>query len=175
MTYRERMMIDHPNSVGARFIGGVAGCPNAWYPGTPKPEYCVNNSLDTDKCTHCWNRQIPNNDISSPQAYFDRLYAHDDVYMGYTIVIMGKSGPTGKTWLAKKLREKGFNAVEIAEDVFNNISYLDSNNHFTVNGFNKTVTIILNKPLPKEEPVRKMTVSEVEKLVGSKVEIVAED
>lgn len=64
---------------------------------------------------------------------------------GYTYVILGKSGPTGKTWLCHKLKTYGFNAIEISEDVLPLIEYNDDKNHIALNGVYKTVVIVLNK------------------------------
>ena len=67
----------------------------------------------------------------------------------YTYIICGRSGPTGKTWLWNCLKEHGFNAIEISEDVIGLINYRDDKNHFIVNSANKSVLIILNKPINK--------------------------
>ena len=64
----------------------------------------------------------------------------------YTVVILGKSGPTGKTWLCTALKEHGFNAVEISEDIMYLVDYgLDDRNHCFVNHEQKLVTVILNE------------------------------
>ena len=66
----------------------------------------------------------------------------------YTYIIMGIVGPTGKTWLATKLRNyHGLNAVEITENIFEDVMYVDRRNHYNVDPLNKVVTIILNYPL----------------------------
>lgn len=65
----------------------------------------------------------------------------------YTFFILGKTGPTGKSWLTKELNSLGYSAFELSEDVFEFVKYNDDENHCVVNKFNKQVIIILNKPL----------------------------
>lgn len=64
----------------------------------------------------------------------------------YTIVILGKPGPRGKTWLCEALRQNGFNAIEISEDLACLIPWLacDDRNHCIVDIFDKHITIVLN-------------------------------
>jgi hypothetical protein len=69
----------------------------------------------------------------------------------YTYIILGTTGPTGKTWLATALRDRhGLNAIEITENIFEDVMYVDRKNHYTPDLIRKVVTIILNKPLDKE-------------------------
>lgn len=65
----------------------------------------------------------------------------------YTYIILGKIGPTGKTYLATELRKHGLNAFEITEDIFDLVDYRDNRNHYRVNSSNKTVIMVLNSPL----------------------------
>ena len=67
----------------------------------------------------------------------------------YTYIILGKCGPTGKTWLYTQLRSRGFNVFEITEDVASvGMTVEGSNsNQFIVNEQFKQITIILNRPL----------------------------
>ncbi len=64
----------------------------------------------------------------------------------YTIVILGKPGPRGKTWLRDTLRQHGFNVVEIAEDLAYLIpwEHCDDRNHYIVDICDKHITIVLN-------------------------------
>ncbi len=64
------------------------------------------------------------------------------------IIICGKQGPTGKTWLWNELRKAGHNAIEISEGINAFIDYRDNENHMVDAGF--TVIVILNKPLDRE-------------------------
>lgn len=88
----------------------------------------------------------------------------------YTYIIMGRSGPTGKSTLCNKLKEFGLQAFEISESVrglvdfythirhFNIPPHYDKkydkemieyekDNHMIVDGRQKVVTIILNEPV----------------------------
>jgi hypothetical protein len=71
----------------------------------------------------------------------------DECIRDYTYVILGKSGPTGKTWLWDKLRNEGFGVIEISEDIYKLVDYTDDHNHCIVDNFRKTIIIILNKRL----------------------------
>ena len=65
----------------------------------------------------------------------------------YTYIILGDGPCTGKSWLCKALREHGFNAFEISEDVGGLVTYRDKKNHIkTVNPYQQVV-IVLNHPL----------------------------
>lgn len=64
-----------------------------------------------------------------------------------TYVIMGRSGPTGKTWLCNELNTKGFNAVELAENTFDLVEYNDNRNHYRV--YENHAVIVLNQILPE--------------------------
>lgn len=65
----------------------------------------------------------------------------------YTYIILGKIGPTGKTWLCKALTDKGFKAFDISEDIFDLADYQDENNHCVINHFQKHVVVVLNQRL----------------------------
>lgn len=63
----------------------------------------------------------------------------------YTIVILGRPGPTGKTWLCNVLRQHNFNAVEISEEITPFVNWLDSKkNYYFTDPYTKHITIILN-------------------------------
>lgn len=65
----------------------------------------------------------------------------------YTFIILGKVGPTGKTWLCRELRSRGFDAIELAPTVYAEVSYKDNHNHLIVDEEQNCVTIILNRLL----------------------------
>lgn len=66
----------------------------------------------------------------------------------WTYIIMGRPGPTGKTYTWDLLRKNGYNAIEISEDIFNLVEYRDDKNHFLVNDNAKRAIIVRNKILP---------------------------
>lgn len=67
----------------------------------------------------------------------------------YTFIVLGKSGPTGKTWLTTGLKKYGFVAVELTESIIPFIDYRDDENHVIKNYMDNTIIIILNQPLQK--------------------------
>ena len=67
----------------------------------------------------------------------------------YTFFILGKTGPTGKSWLIKELNSRGYSTFELSEDIWKFVKYNDDENHCVINKFNKQVIIILNEPLSK--------------------------
>ena len=68
----------------------------------------------------------------------------------WTYMILGRRGPTGKTYLWDQLRKNGYNVIEITEDINPFIEYKDTKNHFFVYDSCKCVVIALNKPLKGE-------------------------
>lgn len=71
-------------------------------------------------------------------------------YKSYTYIVCGKPGPTGKSWLYHSLFECGYKAVELSEDMASLVNYNDDKNHVIINGVDKFVLIILNKPLVRK-------------------------
>lgn len=83
---------------------------------------------------------------NSPEWIFNDIanqYDSDE----YRYVILGKNGPTGKSWLCSKLKKDGFDAVELSEQLMDNVYYSGHQNYVKVDELHKTVIIILNKPL----------------------------
>lgn len=67
----------------------------------------------------------------------------------FTYVILGQSGPTGKTWLYNQLKIRGLDVVEISEDICYLVRYEDSDNHYIIDELDLKVIIVLNKLLNK--------------------------
>ena len=63
-----------------------------------------------------------------------------------TYIILGRPGPTGKTWLQRKLTELGYAAIEISEEIALSqaVEYTDYRNHIIETPSGATV-IILNQ------------------------------
>lgn len=57
MTYREKAMVEHPDYISGRYIGGVKGCPHDGpYYYTP---FAWFRCRATDEgCRECWDREI---------------------------------------------------------------------------------------------------------------------
>ena len=66
-----------------------------------------------------------------------------------TYIIAGRTGPTGKSWLRRKLDERGYKAFEISESLtlFRIVEFTDEKNHMIFDPFNEAVLIILNERL----------------------------
>ena len=62
-----------------------------------------------------------------------------------TYLVMGKGGPTGKSWLVNQLKEAGYRAIDVTEDAFEFvISRKTSGNYMKIDRMNKIVYISLN-------------------------------
>lgn len=55
MTFREKLMKEHPEKVDNDFGGGCYACPD-WY---GYEENRCNGTFDEEKCRACWDREIP--------------------------------------------------------------------------------------------------------------------
>lgn len=89
----------------------------------------------------------------TPQEILNMIIKNE-IYKNYSFIIMGKSGPTGKTWLTHELRERGYNATEISEHINDLVEYKDNRNHVILKYTRNLIFIILNRPLerkPKKE------------------------
>lgn len=68
MTYREKLMLEHPEKVNVKYGGGCSGCPRD-YGYTDKLEGCCDllrhQCLKVSRCVKCWDREIPNKEVES--------------------------------------------------------------------------------------------------------------
>lgn len=65
----------------------------------------------------------------------------------HKFIVLGRTGPTGKTWLTNKLRELGCDVVEISEDIYRFVDYKDFDNHYLAYLDKRLTIIILNHPI----------------------------
>lgn len=65
----------------------------------------------------------------------------------WTFIILGRSGPTGKTWLCRGLRNYGFHAIELSESVLPLVDYRGHDNRVIKDDIHKAIIIILNRSL----------------------------
>lgn len=86
------------------------------------------------------------NERFTPQAILNKIIDCEDSFK-YDYVIMGRSGPTGKTWLYTKLKELGYNVTELSEYINGRVAYSNSINQVIVNDLDMKVIIILNTTL----------------------------
>lgn len=84
----------------------------------------------------------------TPQNIYYRLVKSDTLERkDYLYVILGRPGPTGKTWLRDKLRAAGLLAVEVVTGLDYFVEFKDNKNHYTVDDEQEQVVIILNERL----------------------------
>lgn len=85
MTYREKMMLDHPEEIDQECCGGVCGCPSDYY-GVDHEFPCYGTKGKSLKdleeaCTECWNREYPDmaqDNKHKPTTNGDRIRAMSD-------------------------------------------------------------------------------------------------
>lgn len=82
-------------------------------------------------------------DLTATKVY-EHILNSGEIAKEFTYIILGRSGPTGKTRLLKRLLDREFKAFEITESIFDVIDYTDANNHFIVDPYYKKVVIVLN-------------------------------
>ena len=78
-------------------------------------------------------------------------YANRNKSLGrnFTYVILGKTGPTGKSCMAEALKNDGHNAVEISPLINPFIRYdVLANNNFMIE-YGDTVAVFLGKPISR--------------------------
>ena len=65
---------------------------------------------------------------------------------GYTVIITGRTGPTGKSTLYKLLYNAGIRVFDISEGLNSHINYTYNNeNKLIVDPYNETVLVVLNR------------------------------
>lgn len=80
-----------------------------------------------------------------------RHFTSNDKFINsdYLFLVLGKPGPTGKTWLTQKLKEHGYQVAELSEELAPFLN-ADKYNHVIVDELEKQVVIILNRSLPTQ-------------------------
>lgn len=64
----------------------------------------------------------------------------------YTVIITGRTGPTGKTTLCRLLVNAGVDAIDISENLNSYVQYSnDSRNAMIINDDNSSILVILNR------------------------------
>lgn len=84
-----------------------------------------------------------------PSRILDKILK-DPKGNGRIYIILGRPGLTGKTWLANKLKERGYPVIELSERINSFVDYYDDENHVLYDLLDGEVVIILNE-LFKEE------------------------
>ena len=183
MTYKERLKIEHPDSVFPGFNGGCKGCPEDYGYG---PEQAYNAACHRhSNCYDCWNTECK--DAEKTKTTFTK----SDIKPGYVVQLRND-----KFRMAIPVGEKG---ALVLTDETGDWAYLNSWD----DNFNKKADPIDPRGLDivavyglvrgtknydkagrlmhdgrptlwKRDETKKMTVSEISKALGYEVEIVAE-
>lgn len=66
---------------------------------------------------------------------------------GYIFIILGRPGPTGKSWLYNRLVDECLSVVEPNEHLCGLVKYTDDFNHIDVSQSKREITIVLNAPV----------------------------
>lgn len=71
----------------------------------------------------------------------------------FTVIIVGKSGPTGKSTLCRLLINAGMRAIDISESINNYVDYTIRNaqNDMIVDEENKIILVVLNRRISNNE------------------------
>ena len=87
----------------------------------------------------------------TPKLLLERIIA-SETSIEYTYIITGRHGPTGKSWLCRELRSRGYKAFDITSDLLRccNVEFNTPYNSYTINELDNHMVIILNEPLEKE-------------------------
>ena len=65
---------------------------------------------------------------------------------GYTVIIVGKTGPTGKSTLCKLLVNSGIKAIDISESLNGYVKYSDSyENTVNIDHYDESILVVLNR------------------------------
>lgn len=62
MTYRERLMKEHPEINPVFIRGGMEGCPSDYFE-VDRPVWCKNMEASFDDCERCWAREVPKKEV----------------------------------------------------------------------------------------------------------------
>ena len=98
MTCREKLKIEHPKSIDLSHYGGCIGCPDH-YGYLDVPKYC-NLDGGPDRCTKCWDREIPEikceMTLNEYQQLALRTESHETEYPRILQGLMGLNGEAGE-------------------------------------------------------------------------------
>lgn len=75
MTCREKLAKEHPECIDEICGGGCQGCPHD-YGYLDRPLYCESNG--PNKCTECWDREIPEETVKTDVICWDKILTFVD-------------------------------------------------------------------------------------------------
>lgn len=68
MTFREKLLQEHPDKIAPRYVGGCKGCPRHYDYEDKTPSEC-NMWYGEERCNECWDRQMPGTDADEPKSH----------------------------------------------------------------------------------------------------------
>lgn len=162
MTYREKLQIEHPESIKTYCLGGCDGCPGDY--GYEIKKSCIGASKK--KCRKCWDREIPGTEVKE--------MTRDDLKDG--MVCERRDGEL-MMWFNGMLCGLKSYCSGIGEDLKNIIGYsdLDIIRVYRTNGL--TLTDMLVKRhltlIWERKELKEMTLADIERELGYPVKIVS--
>lgn len=72
-------------------------------------------------------------------------------------IILGRPGPTGKTWLCEHLRALCLRAYDLSESVCYQVNYIGDRNYYVTDLSKHQITIILNMPIDRQKKLVEYT------------------
>ena len=88
---------------------------------------------------------IKNEYLAKSSSDIAKIITECDPVKEFTYIILGETGETGKTSLCTWLRDMGYTAFEIAEEINDKVYYLDDQNRLRIDATRMKAVIILNK------------------------------
>ena len=73
MTFKEKLMKEHPVNVNPNFTGGCFGCPFTYDYEQSGDGLCKGRNTSGPECGACWNREIPGTEPKLVNAYETRV------------------------------------------------------------------------------------------------------
>lgn len=88
--------------------------------------------------------------IDKPRDVLDHANRNKSLGINFTYVVLGQTGPTGKSCLTEALKNAGHTAVEISPLINPFIDYeVLANCNFMIE-YGDTVAVFLGKPVPRD-------------------------
>lgn len=185
MTFKEKLKLEHPEKVSSIYMGGCACCPVYYNYETTKP--CDTRRIS---CSACWNREIPGTEPTKNKGEekmnTTTTFTKNNLNVGYIVVCNGQPHMVMRDDTNRLAFVDSDGRVLYAADF--DLNLRDASSIFATGKWNVTevygyanlwkyscMVSTEHRPLlwKREDPVKKMTVEEIEKELGYKVEIVS--
>lgn len=124
MTYRERLMEEHPEINPVFIRGGMEGCPSDYFE-VDRPVWCKNMEASFDDCERCWAREVPKKEVT------------------WTILVTLVNGEEYKKTVVSDIEDPAVMADEFAST--NNYAIFSDSEHSTVLPIQNIACVIFRK------------------------------